>query len=165
GLIYTVGAVNKSIERRAALHAALGEPVRLAIVEDLATSDRAPMDLAARHGLPGNLLAHHLDVLERVGLIERHVSAGDRRPRYIRPRHPGVAGVGGVRRPRTGRALFICPHNSARSQLASALWRERTGEPADSAGTHPASQVHPGAVAAARRAGMHIPGAGPRPPG
>src|SRR4029453_15664169 len=116
GLIYTVGAVNKSIERRAALRAALGEPVRLAIVEDLATSDRAPMGLATRPGLPGNLLAHHLDVLERVGLIERHVSAGDRRRRYIRLRHPALPDLGDVSRPRTGRALFICTHNSARSQ-------------------------------------------------
>jgi ArsR family transcriptional regulator, arsenate/arsenite/antimonite-responsive transcriptional repressor / arsenate reductase (thioredoxin) len=148
---------------RAALHAALGEPVRLAIVEDLATSDRAPMDLATRHGLPGNLLAHHLDVLERVGLIERHVSAGDRRRRYIRLRHAALRDLVVVSRPRAGRALFICTHNSARSQLAAALWRERTGEPADSAGTHPASQVHPGAVAAAKRAGIDITGARPRP--
>jgi len=154
--------VNKSIERRAALHAALGEPVRLAIVEDLAASDRAPTDLATRHGLPGNLLAHHLDVLERVGLIERHVSAGDRRRRYIRLRHAALGDLVAVGRPRAGRALFICTHNSARSQLAAALWRERTGEPADSAGTHPASQVHPGAVAAAKRAGIDITGARPR---
>jgi protein-tyrosine-phosphatase len=155
--------VNKSIERRAALHAALGEPVRLAIVEDLSSSDRAPTDLATRHGLPGNLLAHHLDVLERVGLIERHVSAGDRRRRYIRLRHAALRDLVAVRRPRAGSALFICTHNSARSQLAAALWRERTGEPADSAGTHPASQVHPGAVAAAKRAGIDITGARPRP--
>jgi len=154
--------VNKSIERRAALHAALGEPVRLAIVEDLAASDRAPTDLATRHGLAGNLLAHHLDVLERVGLIERHVSAGDRRRRYIRLRHAALRDLVAVSRPRAGRALFICTHNSARSQLAAALWRARTGEPADSAGTHPASQVHPGAVAAAKRAGIDITGARPR---
>ena len=155
--------MNKSIERRAAVHAALGEPVRLAIVEDLAATDRAPTDLATRHGLPGNLLAHHLDVLERVGLIERHVSAGDRRRRYVRLRHAALRDLVAVSRPRAGRALFICTHNSARSQLAAALWRERTGEPADSAGTHPASQVHPGAVAAAKRAGIDITGARPRP--
>ena len=66
------------------VHAALGEPVRLAIVEDLAVSDRSPKELAARFSVPGNLLAHHLDVLEDVGLIERFVSAGDRRRRYVR---------------------------------------------------------------------------------
>lgn len=161
-LINTVGAVDGSIEHRAAIHAALGEPVRLAIVEDLSASDRAPSVLASRHGLPGNLLAHHLDVLERVGLIERHVSSGDRRRRYVRLRHEALWDVAVMGRVRAGRALFICTHNSARSQLAAALWRERTGAPADSAGTHPADRVHPGAIGAAKRAGLDIQGARPR---
>jgi protein-tyrosine-phosphatase len=154
--------VGSAIERRAAVHAALGEPVRLAIVEDLSASDRTPTALAARHGLPGNLLAHHLDVLERVGLVDRHPSAGDRRRRYVRLRHDALRDLSTVGRPRSGRALFICTHNSARSQLAAALWRARTGERADSAGTHPAPQVHPGAVAAAERAGIDLGPARPR---
>jgi ArsR family transcriptional regulator, arsenate/arsenite/antimonite-responsive transcriptional repressor / arsenate reductase (thioredoxin) len=154
--------VDDSIERRAAIHAALGEPVRLAIVEDLRISDRAPTDLATTHGLPGNLLAHHLDVLERVGLIERHVSTGDRRRRYVRLRHQALHVLGTATQPPRGRALFICTHNSARSQLAAALWRDRTGDPADSAGTHPGDRVHPGAIAAARRAGIDFSGARPR---
>jgi ArsR family transcriptional regulator, arsenate/arsenite/antimonite-responsive transcriptional repressor / arsenate reductase (thioredoxin) len=161
-LTNTVGSVDGSIERRAAIHAALGEPVRLAIVEDLSASDRAPSALADRHGLPGNLLAHHLDVLERVGLIERHVSTGDRRRRYVRLRHDALRGLAAVGRPRAGQALFICTHNSARSQLAAALWRERTGKSADSAGTHPADRVHPGAVAAAERVGLDLRNARPR---
>lgn len=162
-LIYSVVGVDGLIEQRAALHAALGEPVRLAIVEELAISDRAPSDLGARFGLAGNLLAHHLDVLERVGLIERHVSAGDRRRRYVRLRRHALAdlAVGSGRR-RGGRALFVCSQNSARSQLAAALWHERTGAPAASAGTHPAERVHPGAVAAARRAGLDLTDARPR---
>ena len=52
------------VAHRAALHAALGEPLRLAIVDDLAVSDRSPGELGERHGLSANLLAHHLDVLE-----------------------------------------------------------------------------------------------------
>lgn len=145
------------------MHAALGEPVRLAIVDELSSSDRAPSDLAARFGLAGNLLAHHLDVLERVGLIERVVSAGDRRRRYVRLRHRRLtdAGVGRVR-PRGGRALFVCTQNSARSPLAAALWRERTGDRASSAGTRPATRVHPGATAAAKRAGLDLAAAHPR---
>ena len=156
--------MDEELERRAALHAALGEPVRLAIVEQLAVSDRAPSGLSIQFDLPGNLLAHHLDVLERVGLIERTVSAGDRRRRYVRLRHQalGDVGVGRVRR-RAGRALFVCTHNSARSQLAAALWRHRTGDDATSAGTHPTERVHPGAVAAARRAGLELNDAVPRP--
>ncbi|MGH9112884.1 MAG: helix-turn-helix domain-containing protein [Acidimicrobiales bacterium] len=155
--------MSPEIERRAAVHAALGEPVRLAIVDELSSSDRAPSDLAARFGLAGNLLAHHLDVLERVGLIDRVVSTGDRRRRYVRLRHRGVVDtrVSPARRP-GGRALFVCTHNSARSPLAAALWRERTGDRAASAGTRPAMRVHPGAMAAAKRAGLELPGADPR---
>jgi protein-tyrosine-phosphatase len=155
--------VDSVIERRAAVHAALGEPVRLAIVEHLAGSDRAPSELSAQFALPGNLLAHHLDALERVGLIERTVSAGDRRRRYVRLRHHALGDLAvGTARHRAGRALFVCTHNSARSQLAAALWRQRTGADATSAGTHPAGRIHPGAVAAARRAGLELADARPR---
>jgi protein-tyrosine-phosphatase len=56
----------------------------------------------------------------------------------------------------------VCTQNSARSQLAAALWRRRTGDDATSAGTHPADHVHPGAVAAAKRAGLDLGGARPR---
>jgi protein-tyrosine-phosphatase len=156
-------SIDARIDRRSALHAALGEPVRLAIVEQLASSDQAPSVLSARFGLTGNLLAHHLDVLERVGLVERRVSAGDRRRRYVRLRHEALGDLAvPTARRRGGRALFVCTHNSARSQLAAALWRRRTGGEAGSAGTHPAQRVHPGAVAAARRAGLDLRGARPR---
>ena len=49
------------------------------------------------------------------------------------------------------RVVFVCTHNSARSQLAAALWNGTSPIPATSAGTHPAPAVHPGAIAAARR--------------
>lgn len=151
-----------SVDRRAATHAALGEPVRLAIVEDLATSDRSPKDLAARFSVPTNLLAHHLDVLEDVGLIERFVSAGDRRRRYVRLVRAPLARLGVATARPAGQVLFVCSHNSARSQLAAALWAARTGGVATSAGTHPADRVHPGAVAAASRAGLDLSGEKPR---
>jgi ArsR family transcriptional regulator, arsenate/arsenite/antimonite-responsive transcriptional repressor / arsenate reductase (thioredoxin) len=151
-----------SIARRAAVHAALGEPVRLAIVEDLAASDRSPTELATRCSVPSNLLAHHLDVLEEVGLIERFVSAGDRRRRYVRLVREPLARLGVATARPAGQVLFVCSHNSARSQLAAALWTARTGGPASSAGTHPADRVHPGAVAAASRAGLDLSEATPR---
>ncbi len=143
--------------RRAAMHAALGEPIRLAMVEDLATSDRSPGELAARYGLATNLVAHHLDVLAEAGLIERFTSSGDKRRRYVRLSQPAAREVFGSWRP-TGadpaeHVLFVCSANSARSQLAAALWRARTGGEADSAGTEPAAAVHPGAIAAAAPSG------------
>ena len=60
-------------------------------------------------------------------------------------------------------ALFVCTHNSARSQLAAALWKVLAHAPAESAGTHPSARVHPGAVLAGRRAGLDLADAAPRP--
>ncbi|MGA7757256.1 MAG: helix-turn-helix domain-containing protein [Ilumatobacteraceae bacterium] len=151
-----------SVARRAAVHAALGETVRLAIVDDLAVSDRSPTELAARFSIPTNLLAHHLDVLEDVGLIERFVSAGDRRRRYVRLVRAPLTRLGVATPLPAGQVVFVCSHNSARSQLAAALWTSRTGTPATSGGTHPADRVHPGAVAAASRAGLDLSRAEPR---
>jgi protein-tyrosine-phosphatase len=141
---------------RARVHAALGEPHRLAIVDALAVSDRSPAELGELVGLPTNLLAHHLGILSDVGLIDRVVSTGDRRRRYVRlVREPLMSLVVAAARP-AGAVLFVCSQNSARSQLAAALWRERTGGQASSAGTHPAEAVHPGAIAAGRRAGLDL---------
>jgi protein-tyrosine-phosphatase len=154
--------VTGDLEERAAMHAALGEPARLAIVDDLARSDRSPKELSERHGLPTNLLAHHLDVLEAVGLIVRFGSAGDRRRKYVRLVREPLTRLGHPSVPPAGRVLFLCSHNSARSQLAAALWTARTGHRAESAGTHPAPRVHRGAVAAARRAGLDLGEATPR---
>lgn len=151
-----------SVVERAAVHAALGEPVRLAIVDDLAVSDRSPTELAARFSVPSNLLAHHLDVLEEVGLIERFVSAGDRRRRYVRLVRAPLAGLGVATAPPAGQVVFVCSHNSARSQLAAALWTARTGAAATSAGTHPAERVHPEAIAAGSRAGLDLSRSEPR---
>ncbi len=144
------------------MHAALGEPARLAIVEELATSDRSPKELGVLLALPSNLLAHHLEVLEGAGLIGRTASAGDGRRKYVHLVRPSLAPLGvTARRPR-GEMMFLCSQNSARSQLAAALWTERTGLPATSAGTRPAARVHRGAVAAAKRAGLSLEDATPR---
>jgi hypothetical protein len=59
------------VEHRAKLHAALGEPSRLAIVDALGISDRSPQELQQRQAIPANLLAHHLDVLEAADLLQR----------------------------------------------------------------------------------------------
>ena len=150
------------LDLRAARHAALGDPSRLAVVDALVRADRAPVELQDLFGRPSNLLSHHLDVLEQVGLITRTRSSGDGRRRYV---HLLVHALDGLvpraRLPRQ-RALFVCTQNSARSQLAAVLWRQLTGTAASSAGTEPAKRVHPGALAAARRAGLDLAGASPR---
>ena len=148
--------------RRAARYAALGDPWRLAVVEELRRSDRSPVELQRTVQLPSNLLAHHLDVLEGVGLITRSRSSGDGRRRYVHLEQGVLEGLSAPARLRPQTALFVCTHNSARSQIAQSLWRQLTGAEADSAGTHPARRVHPGAVAAARRAGLDLRTARPR---
>ena len=155
-------AEGSRLELRAARHAALGDPARLAIVDELSASDRAPVELRRLLDMESNLLAHHLDVLERVGLIERTRSSGDGRRRYVHLLRDALDGLAPGHPIPAGRALFVCSANSARSQLAAALWRQLTGDQATSAGTHPAEVVHPGAVAAARRAGLDLTSAAPR---
>jgi protein-tyrosine-phosphatase len=112
--------------------------------------------------LASNLLAHHLEVLEQAGLIERLRSSGDGRRRYVRLRREALTRLhSGVTSP-VGPVLFVCTHNSARSQMAAAAWSAMLGTKAVSAGTHPADRVHPGATAAAARAGFDLSGAVPR---
>lgn len=147
---------------RAARHAALGDAVRLALIGELQASDRSPLELRRLVGVESNLLAHHLDVLERVGLVRRTRSNGDGRRRYVHLIRHALDALAATPRPRPERAVFVCTHNSARSQLAAALWTELTSGPAQSGGTRPAAQVHPHAVAAARRAGLDLGAARPR---
>lgn len=150
------------LERRAEIHAALGDPARLAIVDELSVSDRSPSELSRALMVRPPLLAFHLDTLERAGLVRRVTSSGDRRRKYVQLVAESL--VEGTLRPAApiGPVLFVCTHNSARSQLAAALWRHRHGRPASSAGTEPAERIHPGAIAAAERAGLDLLGARPR---
>lgn len=150
------------VAQRAERHAALGDPARLTIVEELFVSDRSPVELRHRLGMESNLLAHHLDTLERVGLIERSRSSGDGRRRYVHLLPGALQGLRPGRPVAPAAALFVCSANSARSQLAAALWERAVGAPAISAGTHPTARVHPGAVSAARRAGLDLSDAVPR---
>ena len=142
--------MGQSLDGRAAVFAALGEPVRLALVDRLVTGDASPGELAADVGLGTNLLAHHLRVLEDAGIIRRVRSEGDRRRSYVQLRldQPTVwAAVISGRMPNnlpTGpRLLFVCTANSARSQLAAAIWNQLSNIPATSAGTHPGPRIHP----------------------
>jgi protein-tyrosine-phosphatase len=148
---------------RAARHAALGDPVRLAIVDQLALSDRTPSELRRHLAVESNLLAHHLGVLERAGLLERTPSDGDRRRRYLRLGEAGRHLLPEHRGLQARSVLFVCTRNSARSQLAAALWNRSHGDvPAASAGTAPSPAVHPRAVEAAATFGLDLHGAVPR---
>lgn len=152
--------IGPSLAERARVHAALGEPARLAIVDTLALGDASPGELGRSLDLPTNLVAHHLNVLAQAGLVERTRSEGDRRRTYLRLRPEVLACLTPPPLRPPARVVFVCTHNSARSQLAAALWARRSEVPAASAGTQPAARVHPRAVAAAKRHGLNLRGAG-----
>jgi protein-tyrosine-phosphatase/DNA-binding HxlR family transcriptional regulator len=143
-----------SLTARARIHAALGDPGRLAIADTLAVGDAAPGELGAALDMPTNLIAHHLKVLEDAGLVVRTRSEGDRRRTYVRLVTETLTALGVPSQPAVPRLVFVCTHNSARSQLAAAIWTHRSDIPAVSAGTEPADRVHPRAVRTARRHGL-----------
>jgi arsenate reductase len=60
--------------------------------------------------------------------------------------------------------LFVCVHNSGRSQMAEAFFNKlaRGKARADSAGTRPAEVVNPEVVAAMREVGIDISGGKPK---
>lgn len=148
--------MNADLERRAAVHAALGEPSRLAVVDALLVGDRSPGELAEALELPSNLLAHHLRVLEQAGVVGRGRSEADRRRSYVRLVPSALDATWPAPVVVAPRIVFVCSHNSARSQLAAALWARRSSLPVAAAGTHPAAKVHPRAVAVGRRHGLRL---------
>ena len=145
-----------SLSHRARLHAALGDPARLAIVDALTVGDASPGEIARNLDIPTNLVAHHVNVLREAGLVVRSRSEGDRRRAYLRldPAMPALLTAPPLDADK--RVVFVCTHNSARSQLAAALWRECTGRAVASAGTTPAAWVHPRAVRVAHRHGLSL---------
>ncbi len=145
-----------SIEVRARIHAALGDPARLGIADILAVGDASPGEIGARLGMPTNLVAHHLGVLADAGVVERRRSEHDRRRSYLQLRPAALAALHPPRLHTPRRVVFVCTRNSARSQLAAALWSEHSAIPVASAGTEPATRVNPRAVRTAKRHGLRL---------
>jgi protein-tyrosine-phosphatase/DNA-binding HxlR family transcriptional regulator len=147
-----------SLADRARIHAALGDPARLAVVDTLVAGDAAPGELAAVLDMPTNLVAHHLKVLEDAGLVVRSRSEADRRRTYVRLVPSALEAIAPASVAAVPRVVFVCTQNSARSQLAAAIWSRRSQIPALSAGTDPAHRVHPRALKVARRHGFDTAG-------
>lgn len=145
----------EQVAERVRVHAALADPARLRITDHLAEGDASPGELQALLAMPSNLLAHHLRVLEQAGVVARRRSEADRRRSYVRLL-PDTLGAASPRAVPTSRVLFVCTANSARSQLAAALWTAASEVPVASAGTHPARSIASGARRTARRHGLRL---------
>lgn len=151
------------LEGRAKVHGALADVTRLLIVDLLTVGDASASEVGTALGVPSNLLAHHLKVLEQTHLVVRRRSEGDGRRWYLSlgpAAEPEMTGGSVLGSP--SRVVFVCTANTARSHLAAALWRQASPIAAVSAGTHPGDRIHPGAVKAAHRHGLPLPDVAPQ---
>lgn len=145
----------------------------------LAHSDYKVQELVLLLGESQNLISYHLKRLREVRLVTEHRSNADGRDIYYsvdlerfrqlyflaaESLHPALAPHEIENRqmakdvPPT-KVLFLCTHNSARSQLAEALMRHYGGNTVEvySAGSSP-SKIHPDAVWVMAAMGVDISG-------
>jgi DNA-binding transcriptional ArsR family regulator/GNAT superfamily N-acetyltransferase len=143
--------VERSLERRAAVHHALGDPSRLAIVDALALGEASPTELQALLDLPSNLLAHHVRVLDRAGVVVRTRSEADRRRTYL-ALVPGVLdALGAVARHDAARVVFVCTAELRTVAARGGAVEPGTGERGRGPGAGDVAGHPPGARRAPRR--------------
>lgn len=152
----------------------LAHTVRWQIVAALAQSDYRVQELETRLARPQNLVSYHLRLLREGGLVGERRSSADGRDAYYTLNldtlraayqasgaalHPALACATNPETTpaRPYRVLFLCTHNSARSQLAEGILRAAGGERVEvfSAGNL-VTAVHPLATRAAAERGIDI---------
>ncbi|PRX44928.1 protein-tyrosine-phosphatase [Prauserella shujinwangii] len=159
-------------------------PLRWRLLTTLATGDHRVRELVALVGEPQNLVSYHLRLLRDGGLVTATRSSFDGRDSYyhldLDRCADALAATGSALHPalRPGprpepatpsgsriSVLFVCTGNSARSPVAEALLRHRTGDRvhATSAGTRPQPHLHPDTARVLRDTfGIDIAGQRPR---
>lgn len=159
----------------------LADEQRWKLLEVLAYSDRRVQELVRVLQQPQNLVSYHLRKLREHALVRERRSAADRRDVYYsldldrlkgmlmstgEALHPGLGEEPNVNRgiPLTQagkrvRVLFLCTHNSARSQMAEGILRHMAGDKVEvaSAGTE-VTRVHPLAAKTMEARGINISG-------
>jgi protein-tyrosine-phosphatase len=147
----------------------LAHRIRWQILHVLSRSDHRVEELVKEIKQPYNLISYHLKRLRLQQLVSERRSSADARDIYYslnldrfrqmyfeagQALHPGVSEPIPMSQPQTKtssespvRVLFLCTHNSARSQMAEGLLRELSHNKVEvlSAGTEPTS-IHPLAI-------------------
>ncbi len=155
----------------------LADDLRWQIVHALGFSDYSGQELIQKLKRPPNLVSYHLRRLHTAKLVREHRSTADHRDIYYSldldklrnlyltsaaSLHPALTQTSRqreehlvVRKP--VRVLFLCTHNSARSQMAEALARMLGKGKIESfsAGTE-ATRVHPDAIKEMAEFGIDI---------
>lgn len=158
---------------------AVGDETRLAILRRLSLTDLRGGDMVEWLDIPHNALSYHLKYLRELGLVSDHRSSADARDIYYQldlrrlqvlyaalgnalPME-GDAPLRSLATPRSAdramRVLFLCTHNSARSQLAQGIAHQRGGTRITvfSAGSEP-TEIRPEALDLLRERGIDTAG-------
>ncbi len=154
----------------------LSHTLRWQLLLALAQSDLRVTELIQSIAQPQNLVSYHLQRLRKEKLVEVRRSGADSREIYyslnLDEVHRLYLAAGEMLHPALGeakesnlsldslppaRVLFLCTHNSARSQMAEGILRTLGNGKIEvfSAGTEPA-QVHPLAIRAMQEMNMDI---------
>lgn len=156
----------------------LANEVRWGLLQALSSGDYRVHELVTRLHQPMNLISYHLKKLREDALVTTRRSEADGRDVYYSLDLPQLQqlflAAGQALHPAIGqtpapllaphayrllprRVLFICTHNSARSQMAEGLLRHLSGGALEvfSAGSQP-TLVHPQAVRTMSRLGIDI---------
>ena len=153
----------------------LAHPIRWRLVKALTISDRKVQELVETLAQPYNLVSYHLKLLRQAEIVELRKSDADSRDLYyslkidklqedyqnvVHAIHPAWvlkgAGQAPVHIP-PRRVLFLCTHNSARSQIAEGFLRQLGGNNyrVASAGNRP-RPIHPETLAVMKEFGVDV---------
>lgn len=153
----------------------LAHDIRWRLIKVLCMSDYRVHELVNLVNAPLNLVSYHLKKMREDQLVTARRSEADARDTYYsldldqlgilyrsagNALHPAIIGTPMkvmTKEPPAINVLFVCTHNSARSQMAEGLLRDMSAERITvvSAGSHP-TVIHPTAIQVMDEFGINI---------